>query len=264
MVTLKQASELIYKKLYHWLEDIILNFPNLVVAFLILLFFLLLARIFKSLAKKFLGKISHNPNIDTLLANLVFIFILTSGLFISLGVLKLDKVLTSLLAGAGILGLALSFAFQDIAQNLIAGIGMALKRPFQIGDLVETGGKMGYVREINIRTTVLQNLQGMEIQIPNKDVYQNVIINYVRNENNILIIPFSLKLTESKKDFEQYIKRKINEINEVSSSEIFFIEMHENLIKGEIHVQVQSDSLNDIRHKIVSSLIDYHNTESTK
>ena len=44
---------------------------------------------------------------------------------------------TTLLAGIGIIGLALGFAFQDIAENFIAGVLMAFRRPLQEGDIVE-------------------------------------------------------------------------------------------------------------------------------
>ena len=47
-----------------------------------------------------------------------------------LGVLGLDKTVTSLLAGAGIVGLALGFAFQDVAASYLSGILLALVRPF--------------------------------------------------------------------------------------------------------------------------------------
>ncbi|MBK7110828.1 MAG: mechanosensitive ion channel [Flavobacteriales bacterium] len=55
-----------------------------------------------------------------------------------MSILHLDKTVTSILAGAGIIGLALGFAFQDIAANFISGITMAAQRPIRVGELIGT------------------------------------------------------------------------------------------------------------------------------
>lgn len=74
-------------------------------------------------------------------------------MFVALSVLKLDRAVTSLLAGSGIIGLALAFAFQDIASNFIAGFIMAIKAPFSIGNRIRTNDITGTIQHINFRTT---------------------------------------------------------------------------------------------------------------
>jgi len=83
-----------------------------------------------------------------------------------------------MLAGAGIIGLALSFAFQDIAANLMAGIIISLKRPFKVGDVIEVQGFEGMLTGIGLRTSRMMNFQGQEVIVPNKELTQNFIINY--------------------------------------------------------------------------------------
>jgi small conductance mechanosensitive channel len=95
-----------------------------------------------------------------------------------LSVLNLDKAVTSILAGAGILGLALAFAFQDIAANFMLGIFLLFRRPLAVGDIVSTNDHMGVVEEINLRDTMIRTFQGQRVIIPNKDVFQNTIENY--------------------------------------------------------------------------------------
>jgi small conductance mechanosensitive channel len=84
----------------------------------------------------------------------------------------------SLLAGAGIVGLALGFAFQDIAANLMAGVYLSVRRPFRRGHLIKAQDYFGIVQEVNLRWTELLTQQGQLVLIPNKQVFENPIMNY--------------------------------------------------------------------------------------
>lgn len=83
-----------------------------------------------------------------------------------------------MLAGAGIIGLALAFAFQDITANFMSGIFLSIRRPVHEGDIVKIKDYMGKVAEINLRDTVLLTFQGQKVIIPNNDVLQNPIENF--------------------------------------------------------------------------------------
>ena len=95
-----------------------------------------------------------------------------------LSILQLDKAVTSILAGAGIIGLALAFAFQDIAANFISGIFISFRKPIKLGDVVKINDYMGKVEQINLRDTIILTFQGQMVIIPNKDVFQSPIENY--------------------------------------------------------------------------------------
>lgn len=99
-------------------------------------------------------------------------------MFACLSILKLDKAVTSILAGAGIAGLALAFAFQDIAANFMSGILITNRKPLRVGDIVKLKDYMGKVTAVNLRDTVVQTFQGQLVIIPNKDVSQNPIENF--------------------------------------------------------------------------------------
>src|SRR4029079_7943822 len=107
----------------------------------------------------------------------VSLALLTAGLFISLGILGLQKTVASLLAGAGILGLALGFAFQDIAANFMAGIFLSIEHPFRAGHLIESKDILGVVRRVHLRWTEIRSPEGQVILVPNKQVFENPITN---------------------------------------------------------------------------------------
>lgn len=174
------AYSRVVTKLEGWLDSFVNMLPNLVVAVLVLVLSWLLALVLARMARRGLGKLGVRPSIQGLVTTLVRIFILFAGLMIALGILNLDKALTSILAGAGIVGLALGFAFQDLAANFISGVGLSVHRthPFKVGDLIETNAVFGVVRRINLRTTELRTLDGKQVTIPNTQVYQERLTNH--------------------------------------------------------------------------------------
>ncbi len=165
-------------KLMGWFEGFILMIPNLLVATLVFLAFYIVGKLTRKLLQKPLIKLTDSRTLTNLVMNFIFMTIMVVGVFISLSILKLDKAVTSLLAGAGIIGLALGFAFQDIAANLISGVIIAIKKPIRIDDLIETSGHLGNVVLINLRTTQIKTQQGQLIFIPNKEIYSSPIVNY--------------------------------------------------------------------------------------
>lgn len=181
MIEARKAVQLIQEKLTSWPEALIAMLPNMALAALVVVLFWLLARLIRLLADRIMLRFFQSSTLQRLISHVLYITVILIGAFSALSILHLDKTVTSLLAGAGILGLALGFAFQDIASNFIAGVLMAAQRPITVGDLVETSDHFGVVRRIDLRTTELRNLQGLQVIIPNKDIFQRALVNYTRN-----------------------------------------------------------------------------------
>jgi small conductance mechanosensitive channel len=173
-----QWGRLIYDKIYDWLQVAIKMLPNLAVAVLVLVLFTLLARVVKKLMYRLVFRLSDTPALSGLFASVSHLLMLFIGLFIALDVLQLDKTVSSLLAGAGIIGLALGFAFQDLTANFISGIFITFRKPFEVGHQIETNGFTGTVDNIQLRSTTLRTIDGLHVIIPNKDIFQKPIINH--------------------------------------------------------------------------------------
>jgi small conductance mechanosensitive channel len=173
-----QTWGLLARKLIGWGRAFILALPNFLLAVVTVVVFWLIARGVRNVVRRLLHRVSHSEQVTYLLAQMVYIAVLTAGTFIALGILGLQKTVASLLAGAGIVGLALGFAFQDIAANLMAGIYLSVRRPFRRGDLIKAQDFFGIVMEVNLRWTELLTQQGQLVLIPNKQVFENPIMNY--------------------------------------------------------------------------------------
>ena len=108
---IESAISLLTEKLTHWWELGIKTLPNLVVALIVLSFFWYLARLIRKWTPKLLKGFSTNPTLMSLFSAISYVLVVIVGLFISLEILNLDKTVTSILAGAGVIGIALGFAF---------------------------------------------------------------------------------------------------------------------------------------------------------
>nr|WKN38502.1 mechanosensitive ion channel [Tunicatimonas sp. TK19036] len=172
------ALATIMEKLEAWLERITAMLPNLVLAIFAFVVFLNLARLARRLFARVMARATNDVGIQRLLTQLLYYVCLSVGMFVVLEILELDKAVTSLIAGLGVVGIALGFAFQDIAANFIAGVILAFKKPFNVGDVVEIDGTSGVLDRTDFRLTVIRTFQGQEVYIPNKDVIQKKIINY--------------------------------------------------------------------------------------
>lgn len=177
----RDAVALIQTKLAGWLKALVEMLPNLVLAVLIVVGATLVARLVRRGVRHVVSRMTDSPTLRRLVGNAAYLSVVLIGTFGALNVLHLDKTVTSILAGVGILGLALGFAFQDIAANFISGIIMAAQRPIRVGELIGTNDHVGTVERIDLRTTELKDLQGIQVIIPNKEIFQSVLMNYSRH-----------------------------------------------------------------------------------
>jgi small conductance mechanosensitive channel len=103
--------------------------------------------------------------------------LLTVGTVDALATLGLN--LGGVLAGLGILGLAVGFAAQDSLANLIAGFVILWDRPFRVGHWVRIGDNVeGRIRRMTLRTTRLETLDDGIMVLPNKEVTSSRIYNF--------------------------------------------------------------------------------------
>lgn len=202
--------QLINEKLQGWLEAGIKHLPNFIVAFLLAMFFGLLAKYVGRVVRKVLHKALESEQIADLLSSIIKMLVLLTGLFIALEFLGLTGTVTSLLAGAGIIGLALGFAFQDMAENLIAGIAMGIRKPFQIGDVVEAGDVFGTVKTINLRNTLVETFFGQIEVIPNKILFRNVLTNYTVTGIRRIEVPVGISYADDPEKAAEAIEEAIN------------------------------------------------------
>ncbi len=224
---IKAMLDKLTDKLTSWAETVMVMLPNLAIAILIVVVFWLLSKLAHKLTLKALTRLHTNRAARGLLATFVRLLILAAGLVIALGVMNLDKALASILAGAGIVGLALGFAFQDMAANLISGVGLAVNRewPFKIGDVVETNGVFGTVKNIQLRTSVIETPGGKTVILPNRQIYQEKVVNYSMGRKHRVEVECGVSYGDDLEKVRKVVTDTLSKITERDSTrdiEVFF------------------------------------------
>ncbi len=125
--------------------------------------------------------IMPNPFLAEIAATFIRFISIVLGLIAALEVLGATALLSGVLGGAGVVGIALGFAARDMAGNYVASLMLSLRQPFRANDLVVIEGHEGRVIRLTSRATVLMTLDGNHLRIPNLIVFKSVILNYTYN-----------------------------------------------------------------------------------
>lgn len=163
----------------YW-DRAIANLPAFGIAVLVLLFFGLLARFVFGWTAPF-ERMGVSPLVHGLLRRLISTVLFTVGLVLALDILDVTALVGAVLGTAGVVGLALGFAFQDIVENYLAGVLMSVRNPFAVNDLVKVGEHQGKVIRLTAREMVLMTLDGNHLRLPNATVFKSPIVNFTRN-----------------------------------------------------------------------------------
>ncbi|AZZ96485.1 mechanosensitive ion channel family protein [Pseudoalteromonas sp. R3] len=206
---------LINEKLVHWAELTIKNLPNLVIATLIFIVFVFLSKLLARWLLTLLKRLFESNQIAGLIAGICRMILVAIGFFFALDIMGLSKAVASLLAGAGIIGLAIGFAFQDMTENMIAGVVMGIRKPFRVGDVVEAGDTFGTVRRVNLRNTLIENFYGQLAIVPNKILFKNELINYSRLATRRIEIEVGISYADDIEQAESVIVDAINALDGV-------------------------------------------------
>ncbi len=165
-----------------------------VIAIVIVVVFSLLARLFNTHSEMLLSPLVANALLRSVIGSLIGSLLFVSGLLAALKVLDLTQIVLSILGLAGIVGLAVGFAFRDIAENFIASVLLGMRRPFQVGDFVQVAGQAGLVQTLNTRATVLVTLDGKHVRIPNSTIFKEILVNSTASASTRstyqLVIPY--------------------------------------------------------------------------
>jgi len=156
-------------------DEAISLLPNLILAVIVFLVFLILAAAGRSLAQRWVERRKKHQGIALLVAQLVRTTILVVGFLIAFSIVAPSFRAGDLIRLLGIGSVAIGFAFQNILQNFLAGILLLLQEPFQLGDLISVTGIEGNVHDIQTRATVIITKEGRRVLIPNAILFTNPV-----------------------------------------------------------------------------------------
>lgn len=188
---------------YHSIVDLT---PKLLLAVTVVLISWFIASRVKGFADSRLKIRMHDPLLATFIANLLKAVLIIIGFLFMFRVIGLTGVAQSILAGAGISAFIIGFALKDIGENFLAGILLAFKRPFSVGDIIETNGVKGKVKALNLRDTQITSAS-KDIYIPNALLIKNTLVNF--NSEGYILQDFNLGI-----EFGSDYRKALNVITE--------------------------------------------------
>lgn len=168
----------LFKELKSWWDGALAMLPNLILALLVTLIGWIVTRFLKRYFDKFSRKLVSDYKLAHLISTVLTIGVVVLFGLLVLSVLQLEGAVNKIVAVGGVAGLAIGLAFQDPILNFFSGVLLTVQHLFNVGDLIEVDGHLGKVKEITLRHTSLETLQGQDVMIPNKIVAQSPLKNY--------------------------------------------------------------------------------------
>jgi small-conductance mechanosensitive channel len=119
----------------------------------------------------------RSSTLSGFLTNAITVILVILAVFMILSEIGVD--IGPLLAGAGVAGIAIGFGAQKLIADILNGMFIVLEDYYGKGDVVKVAGIIGTVEEVNIRRTVLRDLDGIVHIVPNGEI--NVSSNYTKH-----------------------------------------------------------------------------------
>ncbi len=163
------------------IEWLVINGADFAVNFISFLIILIIGKfVINGICNLLQKTIAQASNLSDILNKLI-INVCHKVLWVIVAMLALQKIgidVAPLIAGLGVTGFIVGFAFQESLGNLAAGLMIALNQPFKVGDFVETSGKTGVINDLNMMAITLYTPDNKKIVIPNSQVWGSAITNF--------------------------------------------------------------------------------------
>ena len=186
-----------------------------------------LGNIFKKIVEK--GLQSSQLQLSELLRRMVLSIvrniILIIGLLIALSQVGIS--LGPLLAGFGIIGFVIGFALQDSLSNFASGLMILIYRPYDVGDLIESGGISGRVSHMSIVNTTILTLDNQTIVVPNSKIWGDVIKNVTAQTQRRVDMVFGISYSDDVAKAERVLEQIVTSHAKVLPDPKPLIKLHE-------------------------------------
>jgi small-conductance mechanosensitive channel len=159
--------------------DLIDRLPLLLLALTMILLAMLLARVTVAWDLPF-RLLTPNVFLRDLARQAVRVTLVVIGALLALEIMDATALLGAVLGAAGLVGLAVGFAFRDLVENYIASILLSVRQPFAPNDLVVIQDIEGRVARLTSRATILVTHEGNHVRIPNSVVFKATIVNLTK------------------------------------------------------------------------------------
>ena len=157
------------------IEQSMVWLPKLAAVLFIIILFFILAKLVQRIILKLAERLELDPHLTKFFAQASRVVFTLFGVITALGTVGIN--VSALVAGLGLTGFALGFAFKDTISNILSGVLILLYRPFNINDKIKVAGHEGKVISVDLRYTKLESEEG-NVLIPNSKCFTDPVVVY--------------------------------------------------------------------------------------
>ena len=171
------------------------------------------------------------------LNGIIQVIIYIAGIILAVSrVPQMNRLTTTLLAGSGIIALAVSLSAQESLSNIVSGLFISLFRPFNVGDRVKlvSSGVVGYVESITLRHTVIKTMTNTRITVPNSVLNKEII------ENSNLVETMASYYVDVSISYESDVERARRIMADIVGSHPLYVDVRKNKSEEKVPVLMRA------------------------
>lgn len=200
------------------IEGLIKRLPQIVIALLMLGLTGLVASSLQRFVKGVFKRMKLRQSLQDLFAQLIYVAIWFAGVLMACSIIFPGFGAAELVGTAGLISIAVGFAFQDIFENFFAGILILWRFPFEIDDFIEIQSEdiMGKVEDIWIRMTLIRLTTGELVTVPNAIVYKSPIRILTNRDTRRITIDCGVAYGEDVAEAREVIREAVQSCQSVN------------------------------------------------
>ncbi|MFU8841814.1 MAG: mechanosensitive ion channel family protein [Nitriliruptoraceae bacterium] len=194
--------------------DLLVRLPLILVALVAFALFLLVVRLIMGGVNRGMRRADLDFTVRRLVSNLLRLLLLLLVVLLALSIAGVE--IGAMLAALGLIGLGVALALQNILENLISGVLILIRKPYDRGEIVIVAeGLEGYVDDVDLRVTTIQAYDGTVTLVPNADIYRNPITNLSRRGTRRTTIHVGIDYRNDQERAREVLLDAVAELEEV-------------------------------------------------
>lgn len=248
--------------------DRIINFfiehgPSLIVALLIYIVGMHLARFIRDVAMRMMKRANYDHTVVSFVSQIIYYGLLAIVLLTALNSAGFPT--TSLLAAFGALGLAIGLALQSNLANFASGLLILIFKPFRAGDLITVGSVTGTVRSIQFMNTTIVTKEMRTVFIPNSMLTSQQVTNSTYQDTRVVPFVFNIGYDNDHHKAIKIIREIIESDERIVNREMVevgIMEFGDNSVRIVAYPVVENANYMKVFYDTMSSIKDHFDAEN--
>lgn len=223
-------------------DAVVVQLPRMLTGLLVGVLALLVALALAKIVERTLARTRADQVAVVLLSRMVRLLAVIGAILLGLAIAGVP--VGSALTGLAVAGVAVGLAIQGILENFISGLILLVRKPFSAGDQVRSGDFEGTIDAIDLRVTRLIDYNGELVLIPNRDVYNNPLVNLTRRGKRRTSVMVGVDYRDDHDDARTVIANAIRSVDgvlELPEPEVLLTELGESSVNFEVRYWTRPD-----------------------